>query len=80
MIIADGLVLPFDELINWHRISVRIPEVRANETRRILESIPRSEACAMRDRAQEVYASYLSSPERQLDSLLKVLHHRGMGN
>ena len=31
VILADGLVLPFDELINWNAISIRIPEDRVHE-------------------------------------------------
>ena len=76
VILADGLVLPFDELIAWEGISIRIPEARAHDFKGILQAIPREEACAMRERTHTIYKRHLSTTSKQLDSLVEVLEAR----
>ena len=80
VILADGLVLTFEEIINWDSISIRIPEARASETVDLLRAIPPSQACTMRAKAHHVYSTQLASPEKQVGILLEVLQQRSLPN
>lgn len=46
---TDGLVLPFENDVDWAAMSVRIPRDRAHETPRILARIPTAEYERMRE-------------------------------
>ena len=74
VVVADGLTLPFEPLIDWSGASVRVPErewhaMRSlNELRRYLPADP-AEVLAMRHRVCALNAVYLWSEAARRDAL-----------
>ena len=76
VIVADDWVLPFEEIIDWRRIALRVPERDLGSLPQRLAVLPLSEICAMRVRAFEVYHAYLQSPARWNDAFGVILEAR----
>ena len=69
---ADDWRLPFgDDLIDWDKVVVRIPQAMANRTVEILEAIPLEERCAMRKRVLEIYETYLATGEGTIRGIIE---------
>lgn len=75
VLIADGLTLPFEELIDWSRASVRINESRIRTAKEILDQLPSSLSVIndMRKRVCKINQLYFSSMERRVDAMLLSL-------
>lgn len=73
---ADNLVLPFEDVIDWSEISVRIPQNKSNETREILMAIGDDERCRMRQKLLEVYERYIRTGEAQIAGIIDGLEEK----
>jgi glucuronyl/N-acetylglucosaminyl transferase EXT1 len=76
VILADGWVLPFSELLNYSDFALHVDESRYRELPQILAAIPKSTICAMRKRVSEVYNTHFASIAQQGETLLAILKHR----
>jgi hypothetical protein len=73
---ADDLVLPFENVINWTEISVRIPQNQSKQTRAILMAISDAERCRMRQKMLDVYERYIRSGEAQIAGAIDTLEEK----
>jgi len=73
VILADGWRLPFDEVIDWITISVRIPEEGWPSLIERLHGITIEQACVMREKVIEAFDHYFSTFRAQFDGLLEQL-------
>ena len=62
IIISDDWVLPFEEVINWSQVSVRLSELELESLPARLASMTIEQVCQMRKNAFEAYRRYLESP------------------
>jgi hypothetical protein len=73
---ADDLVLPFESIINWTEIAVRIPESESNRTREILESISDQQRCQMRQKMLQVFENYISTMDAVVKGIIEGLERK----
>jgi hypothetical protein len=62
IIISDDWVLPFEDVINWSQVSVRLSELELESLPAKLASMTIERVCQMRKNAFEAYRRYLESP------------------
>jgi hypothetical protein len=78
VIISDDWVLPFEEIIDWPALSIR---VRDDDTELLripkrLAAMPLDSLCKMRGHAYDIYHQFLRSPKEWSEAMAKVLEHR----
>lgn len=73
---ADNLVLPFDEIIDWTLASVRIRESGLHSLVARLQAISAERTAEMRHQVLWLYARYFGSLERVVQTLLDQLNDR----
>lgn len=76
VIFSDYWVLPFQEIINWDDIAIRIDESDISQTVPILRSFSSEDICAMRARVLDVYLKYLSSFSGMISGILDTFEYR----
>ena len=70
VVLADGLVLPFDRTIDWSTCSLHVSESKVLELPAMLAGIPPAQISDMQANAAKVYATVFSSLEAILAQLL----------
>jgi hypothetical protein len=71
---ADGWALPFsNELIDWKKCIVIIPEAQVNETISILSKISAEERCTMRKCVLKTYQRFMSTPYGTIEGIIESL-------
>lgn len=60
VIIADGYKPPLDNIIDWSKISITIPEKKIKTIQKVLEGLSLEDIDKMRTKMIEVYSTYLS--------------------
>ncbi len=73
VVLSDGWVLPFSEVIDWSRAAIQISEKALLQMPTMLRSIKRDRILAMRQQGYFLYASYLSSVDQMVSTTLKVV-------
>lgn len=73
VVIADDWALPFDEIIDWDKASLRVRERELQHLPAMLEALPLDKVCEMRQYAFEVYRRCDGSGPRTLD-VQRVAH------
>ncbi|CAM1331169.1 EXT2 (predicted) [Pycnogonum litorale] len=76
VIVADELVLPFSEVLDWKRASVRLYEEQLINVIDILKSISSARVETMRHQLSFLLNSYLSSVPKITLTTLKILNDR----
>ncbi|KAL2237345.1 UNVERIFIED_CONTAM: putative glycosyltransferase [Sesamum indicum] len=75
VIISEGYVLPFSEVLDWRRFSVHIPVRRIAEMKKILEGVGREEYMEKQKEVMEVKKHFvMHRPPQPFDLLNMVLH------
>ena len=73
VIIADGLTLPFEQLIDWDDLVIRISDEKANDANWILKQIERFNEAEINRKATmlcNIYDKYFSTSKRRWQGLL----------
>ena len=76
VVLADGWVLPFGDLIDWSGAVVVVPEASVAGLKQRLMQIPLDTRCRMRQRASELYEHHFATMDAQWRSLLHILEQR----
>eukprot|EP00927_Polykrikos_kofoidii_P050478 TRINITY_DN44395_c0_g1_i1.p1 TRINITY_DN44395_c0_g1~~TRINITY_DN44395_c0_g1_i1.p1 ORF type:complete len:438 (+),score=67.51 TRINITY_DN44395_c0_g1_i1:189-1502(+) len=74
VVMADGLTLPYEELIDWSKAAVRLPESLAKENfDKILASLSRDPKVirAMREEVCRINAKYFDTMPKRADAMLR---------
>ncbi|KAL0394288.1 UNVERIFIED_CONTAM: putative glycosyltransferase [Sesamum latifolium] len=75
VIISEGYVLPFSEVLDWRRFSVHIPVGRIAEIKKILEGVGREEYMEKQKEVMEAKKHFvMHRPPQPFDLLNMVLH------
>ena len=76
ILISDGYLPPFEELIDWTGISLRVSEKKVNTIPSLLEKIPLDTICSMRIAALNTYQRYLRSPKEWHHAIERIIQMR----
>jgi len=74
VIVSDGWVLPFEDVLDYRAFSVVIPEARCGDTLDILRRLPEADIARMRTAAGNAYRAQFATMSRQINTLLAILH------
>ncbi len=73
VIISDNWVLPFDRIVSWSDMSLRVPESNIESVPHILRSIPEATIAYMQRKVAAAYNTYFASPDAVVETLLQEL-------
>lgn len=73
---GDRIHLPYDEVIDWRRATIKLPKARITELHFLLRSISDPDLLAMRRHGRVFWERYLSSAQASIDSLLACIRTR----
>ncbi|RNA30807.1 exostosin-1 [Brachionus plicatilis] len=76
VLLSDGWILPFSEIINWNRAIVRVKENQLMQVNSILREIPYEKIIEMRKLSLFLYEKYFSSLELIIDTTVEILRKR----
>ncbi|KAL1450250.1 hypothetical protein WDU94_002688 [Cyamophila willieti] len=77
VIICGGVVnLPYEEVLDWKKIAIRLPVARMPELHLLLRSIPDEDIVSFRHQGRQMFTRYLATLQSQLDTLVAVLRDR----
>ena len=76
VVLADGLALPFEGLLDWSSLALRVPEAAVADIPRILANFSLDHVCRMRHRVRSAYSRFLKSPEAWIAALEELELHR----
>merc|ERR1711920_970999 len=73
VIMADGLTLPFEELIDWEGLVYFRPEIMAKHPQQLVDSLPTDMDAiqAKRKRLCEIHGRHFSTMERRSSALFR---------
>ncbi len=77
VVLADGLVLPFDRLIDWGACALHVPEAEAGTVVERIRAIPPDQVAAMRHNVMQTYRTHLDGFDRICRALIaeiSILH------
>lgn len=72
VILADGLTLPYEHIIDWSKAAIRLPNRFAQSADEIMKRLPSDQATIMKMRQQvyEINNKYFANPDVRADALL----------
>eukprot|EP00042_Codosiga_hollandica_P041153 m.364482 g.364482 ORF g.364482 m.364482 type:complete len:376 (-) comp56039_c0_seq2:126-1253(-) len=76
IILSDGWVLPFEEVLDYRAFSLVVKESDVTQIPALVAAISSEKRCAMRQAAVHAYQHHLGSIRAQLDTLLLLIAHR----
>ncbi len=71
IVIADGLVLPFDRLVPWADISLHMPEAKVADLPAFLSQVSPSRIAAMQRGVVDAYQTHFADMQRIIGALLR---------
>ncbi|CDW52789.1 exostosin 3 [Trichuris trichiura] len=76
VLLGEHLRLPFDEVLDWRRASIRIPVARITELHFLLRSLSDGEILELRRNGRSFWQQYMCNTDRIVVTALNVLRHR----
>lgn len=76
VILADNVVLPFNDVINWKGAAIILPEVRITEINFILRTITNEDLLNLRRQGRFLWETYLSTTETVIHTVLATVRTR----
>ena len=76
VIVGDAVRLPFEELLTWERVLLRLPLARITEVSFYLRTFDDASIFEMRRRGRLLWESYFSDPGRIVETALAVVRTR----
>uniref|UniRef100_A0A5S6QUL4 Glycosyl transferase 64 domain-containing protein n=1 Tax=Trichuris muris TaxID=70415 RepID=A0A5S6QUL4_TRIMR len=76
VVLGEHLRLPFDEILDWRRASIRIPVARITELHFLLRSLSDGEILELRRNGRSFWQHYICSTDRIVVTTLNVLRQR----
>lgn len=75
VVMADGMTMPLEEVIDWKQAAIVLPESYASDSKKILEALPKDQETInrMRKRVCQIWDNYLSEPLKQFDAHLLAM-------
>ncbi|KAI1296696.1 Exostosin-3 [Halotydeus destructor] len=73
---GDYLKLPFDDVIDWHRVAILLPVARVSELHFILKTLGDGDLLQMKRQGNTVYDRYLANTQRNMDTLLAAMRQK----
>eukprot|EP00929_Paragymnodinium_shiwhaense_P014343 TRINITY_DN122248_c0_g1_i1.p1 TRINITY_DN122248_c0_g1~~TRINITY_DN122248_c0_g1_i1.p1 ORF type:complete len:563 (+),score=138.68 TRINITY_DN122248_c0_g1_i1:78-1766(+) len=75
VVMADGMTMPLEEVIDWKEAAIQVPESYASSKEKLLSALPKDQATInrMRKRVCEIYDKYMSVPIKQFDASLVAI-------
>lgn len=73
---ADQIALPYEEAIDWRRISILLPKARITELHFLLRAIPDNDLLSMRRQGRVIWERYFSTIQATLDTIITYLRNR----
>uniref|UniRef100_A0A8D9DRV7 glucuronosyl-galactosyl-proteoglycan 4-alpha-N-acetylglucosaminyltransferase n=1 Tax=Cacopsylla melanoneura TaxID=428564 RepID=A0A8D9DRV7_9HEMI len=73
---GDDVNLPYEEVLDWKRIAIRLPVARLPELHLLLRSVPDEDIVSFRHQGRQIFTRYLATLQSQLDTLISVLRDR----
>lgn len=79
VIASDGLMLPFEEVLDWKRFSVRLYEHELPDLGAVLAGVSPEKAAELQEHGRWVYQRYFSSLAAIVDTTLQIIQGRTRG-
>jgi len=76
VIIGNRFQLPYDEVIDWSKLVVKLPMARVTEIHYFLKSFTDSDVLGLRKNGRLVFEKYMGSMERLVETVLGVFRTR----
>ncbi len=76
VIVADGYVLPFAELLDWSQMAIFVPESEWRAIPDILRAIPDEQVARMRRLLVDAYENHFASTRKIVDTILQIVQRR----
>src|SRR4051812_33138025 len=73
VLLSNGWVLPFAEVIDWNHATVLADERTLLQTLELLRSIDKTKIFRMKQQTQVLWNQYLSSVERIVETVFEVI-------
>ena len=79
VIISDDWALPFEEIIDWSKASLRVAETELHRLPGLLAKLSLDQVCELRRRVFTIYHRYLAGPEQWNRALEEIFATRNHG-
>ena len=76
VILGTNILLPYNEIIQWERISIRFSKDKFNQMKHTLQRLSSKEISTYQMHIKRIFELYLSSTEQNLQAILAVLRRR----
>lgn len=76
VIVADSIVLPFSEVLDWTLASIRVREVDLHKTVAVLREVTKEKRIELRRQGQWFYRQYFKSIRQLVTTSLDILNDR----
>lgn len=76
VIVADGYILPFSEVLDWKRIAVVVREEELGDLIHILETFTQERIFQLRQQVSYIWEKYFSSPKVMALTTLQIINDR----
>ncbi|VEL25933.1 unnamed protein product [Protopolystoma xenopodis] len=76
VVIDNNFVLPFSEVLDWTRCSLKVRENQIDRLSGLLESFSQNEIKLLQTQVAFVFGRYMSSLQRIVDTTLDIIQDR----
>lgn len=72
VVMADGVTLPYENIIDWSKACIKLPNAYAEDADKVMKALPNDEATIMKMRKEvyEINRKFFATPEARADAML----------